>query len=240
MGPIEGRWVCHRCYASNDAIAAACARCGLERGADPTTRAAGPPAAGSADPAATDQRAADHMPEGPQQPQWTPPPPRPARPMWMQLALRFWWIGLIAVFGVGGLIFNARRDDSGQISNSGNLQVGDLRAGDCFNLKDPDAEEVGEVEARPCTETHQYELFHAADMSNGDYPSDDAVTAFLQVECVPAFGSYVGTDYQASVLEVFYFTPTTGGWDDGDHGIECAVYDPNQAVLTSSLKSSLR
>jgi hypothetical protein len=236
MGPIEGRWVCHRCYASNDATATACVRCGLERGADPTTAPAG-----SADPAGSpDPGAADLGGAAPQEPQWAPPPPAPARPWWRQLAVRFWWVGLIVVFAVGGLIFNARRDDSGQITNSGNLQISDLRVGDCFNRKDPDAEEVGEVEAKPCTENHQYELFHAADMSGGDYPSDDAVTAFLQAECAPAFGSFVGMEYEASLLEVIYFTPSTDGWDDGDHSVECAVYDPNDAQLTSTLKSSAR
>jgi hypothetical protein len=221
MEPMGGRWVCRRCFASNDPDAATCVQCGLERGADPATAEA----------------------QDPQQAQpWAAPAsaqPSP-RPMWMQLALRFWWIGLIVVFAIGGWYFSARRDEGGQIANPGNLEVKDLRAGDCFNLKDPDAAEVDEVEAKPCSDTHQYELYHAADMASGDYPSDDAVDAFLQAECAPAFGSYVGLDYQTSVLGVIYFTPSSDGWDDGDHSVQCAVYDPANEELTSSLKSSAR
>jgi hypothetical protein len=220
MEPTGGRWVCRRCFASNEPDAATCEQCGLERGADPSTPA----------------------PQDPEQPQqWAAPAPAaPPRPMWMQLALRFWWVGLIVVIAVGGWYFSARRDDSGQISNSGNLQITDLRVGDCFDLNDPEAAEVDDVEAKPCTSAHEYELFHAADMANGDYPSEDAIDTFLDAECAPAFGSYIGTDYQASVLEVVFFTPTSDGWDDGDHSVQCAVYDPNDSELTSSLKNSAR
>jgi hypothetical protein len=47
-------------------------------------------------------------------------------------------------------------------------------------------------------------------------------------------------EYEASLLEAIYFTPTTDGWDDGDHSVQCAVYDPNDPQLTSTLKSSAR
>ena len=231
MERFEGRWVCRRCYASNEAAAAACERCGLERGADPT--AADP---GAVDPGQGDQDAAD-----PHQPQpWAAPTQAPSRPVWQQLVLRFWWVGLIAAIAIGGWYFSARRDESGGIANSGNLQVQELRVGDCFDLKDPEAAEIDEVEAKPCTEGHQYELFHAASMPAGEYPSDDAVDAFVDGECIPAFASYVGVEFETSVLQLAYVSPTSEAWDDGDRSVQCAVYDPNEAELTSTLKSSAR
>jgi hypothetical protein len=226
MEPMEGRWVCRRCFASNEAAATACERCGLERGADPAT----------ADPAAADAASAG----APQPQSWGAPPPKPARPLWQQLALRFWWVGLIAVIAIGGWYFSARRDESGDIANSGNLQVNELRVGDCFDLKDPEAAEIDEVEAKPCTQAHQYELFHAADMPSGDYPSDAAVNTFVDQVCIPAFASYVGMEFESSVLELAFVSPTSEAWDDGDHSVQCAVHDRNDAELTTSLKGAAR
>jgi hypothetical protein len=219
MEPMEGRWVCRRCFASNEPDAAACVQCGLERGADPA--------------------AAD--PQDPQQAQqWAARTPPPARPMWMQLALRFWWIGLIVVVAVGGWYFSARRDDSGQIANSGNLEVGDLRVGDCFDHKDADAEVFGEVEAKPCTKAHGLEIFHSGSMPSGDYPSDDVVTTWVGENCLPAFESYVATSVETTTLDFTWYVPTEDGWGEGDSSVLCAVYDPNDAQLTTSLKGSAR
>lgn len=214
MEPMEGRWVCRRCFASNEADAAACAQCGLERGA---ARA-----------------------EGDQQ-QWSAAAPQaPARPMWLQLALRFWWIGLIVVVAAVGWYFSARRDEGGQITSAGDLQVTDLRVGDCFDLKDPDAQEIDAVEAKPCTQPHEYELYYAADMPDGDYPSQDAIDTWIFQNCVPEFAAYVGRDYQESELNLLPVTPTEGGWDDGDHAVQCVAYDPDNTELTESLRNAAR
>jgi hypothetical protein len=218
MGPMGGRWVCRRCFASNDPEAATCVRCGLERGADPATA----------------------EPQDPQQPQqWAAPTPPPARPMWMQLALRFWWVGLIVVIAVGGWYFSARRDDSGQISTAGNLKINELRIGDCFNLKDPDADVVEEVEARPCTQVHRYEMFHVDSMSGGEYPSDEEFGAWIEQNCLAAFAPYVGVEYQESVLEILPVTPTEDSWDD-DKSVQCVLADPGNEQLTTSLRSAAR
>jgi hypothetical protein len=153
--------------------------------------------------------------------------------------LRFWWIGLIAVVAIGGWYFSARRDDSGQISNSGNLQIGDLRIGDCFNLKDPEADVVQEVEAKPCTQAHQYEMYHVSSMPSGDYPTDEQFNAWIEQNCLPTFTPYVGLSYQESVLEILPVTPTEDSWDD-DQSVQCILAEPDNAQLTTSLKGAAR
>ena len=35
-------------------------------------------------------------------------------------------------------------------------------------------------------------------------------------------------------------TPTEDGWNDGDHSVQCAMHDPNNAELTESLKDAAR
>lgn len=233
MEPMEGRWVCRRCFASNDAGATTCEQCGLERGADPSQLPDQPPSQRSPIPGAGYAGAG-------QPDQWTPPQAQP-RPWWLQLAMRFGWIpvALIVVF-VGWYFFSPRRDDSGQIANTGDMQVVDLRVGDCFDLKDPDAVEVAEVEAKPCTEPHEYELFHAANMPDADFPSDAAVDAFVEAECVTAFTLYVGMDYQQSALYFSWFAPSTETWGDGDRAVQCAAYDPENTELTSSVRNAAR
>ena len=230
---MEGRWVCRRCFASNDAGATTCEQCGLERGADPSQ---------APDQAPTAQRSpipgAGYAGAG-QPEQWTPPQAKP-RPSWLQLALRFGWIPVVLIVLAAGWYFSARRDDSGQIANAGDMQVEDLRVGDCFDLKDPEATEVAEVEAKPCTDPHEYELFHVANMPDSEFPSDAVVTAFADVECVAAFTSYVGMDYQASTLYYSWFAPSTETWNDGDRAVQCAAYDPENTELTSSVRNAAR
>jgi hypothetical protein len=120
------------------------------------------------------------------------------------------------------------------------LQVGDLRVGDCFDHKDADAEVFGEVEAKPCTQGHALEIFHSGSMPSGDYPSDDVVTAWIGTNCLPTFEAYVATSIETTTLDFTWYVPTEDGWDDGDNSVLCAVYDPNNEELTSSLKSSAR
>jgi hypothetical protein len=160
--------------------------------------------------------------------------------MWRQLVRRFWFIGLIVVVAGVGWYFSARRDDSGQITNSGNLQVQDLQIGDCFDLKDEEATEVSDVEAKPCSEGHKYELIHAANMPNSDYPTDEQFGSFLDAECIPAFTAYVGFDWETSDFYMLPFTPTEDTWNDGDRSIQCVVFDPENAVLTSSVRNAAR
>ena len=169
-------------------------------------------------------------------------PAPPARiPLWRRVPLG--WIlvgGFVIVGAVGGLIFNASRSPSGEISKAGNLDVADLRVGDCFDLKDPAADEIGEVTALPCTSEHEYELYYVGSMAPGDFPTQDGFGAWLDDNCIPAFETYVGTAYDASDLEIFWLQPTSAAWKDGDRSIQCSVYHPRIHRLTESLKGSAR
>ena len=220
---MYGRWVCPRCYESNEANAGECARCGLERGADPSQAAS----------------SLEGLTPSTEQP-WAPVAKQSQRPAWQQLLVRFGWVGVVIAIAIGGVILNAKRDDAGQISGGGNLQVQDLRIGDCFNLKDEAADNVSEVDAKPCAEAHHYELYQDASLSEGDYPAADQLKAYAEQECMGAFLSYVGVTYQNSTLEVLYFTPTSDAWGHGDRSVQCAAYDPAQATLTGSLKGARR
>ena len=57
---------------------------------------------------------------------------------------------------------------------------------------------------------------------------------------MPAFGDYVGHDYQTSTLDFTWIAPSQDSWNDGDHSVQCALIDPANEVLSESLKDSAR
>lgn len=220
--PAQGRWVCVRCFESNDANADQCKKCGLERGADANAAATTEP---GATPAGTEGTPAQGTPEQ----QWAPAS-QPQRAGWLQYVLRFWWVGLLVI---GGVVAGANY-------LMGSRAVTDIGVGECFDLPDANEQEIDDLTQRECTEPHEYEMFYVADMPDGDFPSDDEVFAWIETNCLPAFADYVGMDYQSSVLSLFPITSTEATWNDGDHSVQCALYEDGNPELTTSQKDSAR
>lgn len=153
--------------------------------------------------------------------------------------VRFWWVPALAIVLVVGYLASARRDGGGEISSGGTLAISDLRVGDCFDFEEGD--EISQVDARPCTDAHQYELFHIATWTaSGDYPTEEAMMTFVGDECVPAFDRYVGASYLSSQLNFVQFTPVEAGWREGDRVFQCALVDPMNPELTESLEGASR
>lgn len=220
---ISERWVCRRCFADNEANADACARCGLGRFADPSS------------PAPPDQRdpvTGQPLPSWPMAPSATP-----ARPAWQRL-LRFWWIGAIVVVLAVGWFTSARRAGNGQINDSGTLSVSDLQVGDCFN--NGTSTEVSQVDAVPCAEPHQYELFHVFRLTGTTYPTEADLDSQSAAACAPAFAAYIGHDYDTSSLYISTLYPTSDGWDHGDREVQCVVHDQAESKVAGSLRGSGR
>jgi Septum formation len=209
---VNERWVCRRCFHSNDGNVGACANCGLARGSEVPAGEEGVPAAA---------------------------PQASGGSGWSGL-LRFAWIPIVIVVVGAGILFAARRDDGGQIVGAGDMQVTDVRAGDCFDLKDPDDEEIEDVSAKPCTEPHEFEMFFVGNLPDGPFPADSVINAYLETECIPAFDAYVGMPYAQSQLDIFPLIPSPGGWSAGDHAVQCALFDPIDEELTSSMRNSGR
>jgi len=109
---MSERWVCKRCFASNEETDATCGRCQLLRGAE----------------APAEARA-----------EWVPQ--AAAQPAWRRL-LRFWWIPVAGVVLLIGYLSTAQRGSDGSLSSSGTVSVDDLRVGDCFNSEETELTEV--------------------------------------------------------------------------------------------------
>jgi hypothetical protein len=163
--------------------------------------------------------------------------PPASTPLWRRIPIGWLIVGVLVIAGgIGGYLFSASRSASGEITRSGDMAANDLRVGDCFDLKEPEADEVGDVTARPCTEAHGYEVFYVGVLAEGVYPGEDALSQYVVDSCEPAFGSYIGTSYLDSQLDISWLYPSDDSWGEGDRSLQCAAYDPANNQLTISLK----
>lgn len=140
---------------------------------------------------------------------------------------------LLALAACGG----AQRDDAGAIIEAGSEDVFALQVGDCFD--DPaEFGEIANVDAVPCAQPHDNEIYHTFDLPDGDFPGDTAIDDAAFSNCLPAFESYVGTTYESSSLDISYLSPTLDSWDAGDREIACLLYDLNLEKLTGSMEGA--
>lgn len=151
---------------------------------------------------------------------------------------------------IGGLIFggwllftsfdDANRDGSGEIVGGGDLDVATLQPGDCFDA--PDSDVVFDVQAVPCSEAHDNEVFAVGSVGSTfgeNWPGLTALDDHAYEACTGSqFATYVGTSYVESSLGVFTLTPTDESWEEGDRGFICAIYSLDFAPLTRSVRDS--
>lgn len=256
-------WVCPRCSTENYAASIACWTCGTMR---PDGLPVESPTPGTAAPVGLDAAGSDVLQagstppdasaipvgDGPADPQpasgvpgWVPPDgvpidqPRPARPLWRRIPLGWLVIGLLVVgSGVVGWYVNASRSSTGEITKSGDLTASDLRVGDCFDLKDPTADTIGDVKAEPCNVEHEFEIFFIGSMPDGAYPANAEFKGYVGDNCDLAFDRYVGKAYLESSLEIYFMVPIEDAWRSGDRSVQCAVYHPIIHRQKQSLKGS--
>jgi len=210
----EERWVCLRCFSSNDGWRTACANCGEARNAGAAgeagdTRTAGAPAA-------------------------------PAGGTGRQVPWRLVIYGVIALVVIGGsAIFAARRGDSGEITGAGDLNVFDLQVGDCFDVAS-DSSEIDTVRAVPCSEPHVYEMFWSGDYPSDVQPSETEYLSWLEAKCLPEFATYVGLEYADSAFYMGSLSPTAESWGDGDRSFSCYLHNDSETPISGSARGAAR
>jgi Septum formation len=149
-----------------------------------------------------------------------------AQPQGWRRWLRFAWVPIAVAVAIGVAIFGGR-------------SAGDLEVGVCYDSPREQAE-VETVDDKPCTEPHQFEVFHVVEWqgSTDQYPSPEALDQFLAEQCLPAFEAYVGVSYDDSRYQIGTLVPNEDGWRSGDHEFVCSAYDPGNPQLTSSIRNS--
>ncbi len=130
-----------------------------------------------------------------------------------------------------------RDDETGQVTESANVDIFSLKVGDC-KMEDPSGT-LSDTDVVPCDQPHDEEVYFEITMDDGDFSDDDVDTASEQ--CFGgAFTSFVGLAYDASVLEVFSITPTKETWDElNDRVVQCVIADPDGPTM-GTLKGAAR
>jgi hypothetical protein len=148
--------------------------------------------------------------------------------------------GLLLVLGIGAAAFFAFAGGDDPEETSGDVSVHSMRVGICWN--DPagvgfGALEVLEVDAVPCGEPHDNEVYALAEYpASGDaaYPGDAAIQEAAFDLCRAAFEPFTGVPYEMSLLDIFYIFPTLETWIEGDREIVCSLYRIDTAPMTGS------
>lgn len=159
-----------------------------------------------------------------------------------RLALRF-GLGIVVFAAIGffSSMNDASRDDSGDLVSGGDLDVMELQAGDCFNDPSEFGDVVFTVDAVPCSEAHDNEVYALIPftLTGTNFPGVTALQDFAYEECSgQPFSDYVGNDYFDSALEIFTFTPTEESWDGGDRAVTCVLYNLDLTKLTGTARDS--
>ena len=155
------------------------------------------------------------------------------------VALSIALTGCSALNGIlGGGSGDANRDEeSGQVTESANIDIFALKVGDC-KMESPSGL-IQDADVVPCAEPHDEEVYHEITMDDGDY-SEDAINTASE-ECIgDAYTQFVGVSYDQSTLEVYPITPTKDTWEQlDDRLVQCVIVDPAGQV-EGSLKGAAR
>lgn len=129
-----------------------------------------------------------------------------------------WFVGGIA-FAAIAFSSGAERDDSGAITDAGDVNSMKVKVGDCIN--NITEGEVASVDAVPCREPHDAEAYASVQVPGDDLPELEQLTALADQRCgeqLQAAAPAAATDQD---VEVFYLHPTEDTWDRGDREIVC-------------------
>ena len=203
--------MCKRCFADNEEAAAGCVRCGLVRGGE--------------------------VPE-PDAGAWRVHAVAASRPAGPEHWLRLWWVPVLAVILAAGWLASARRGGDGTLTSAGTVSVHDLRVGDCFDTGAGGG--ISDVQARPCNEPHEFEVFHVVTSSAVAFPTEAEMQRILTEDCFAEFQAYVGQTYGASQFHGTQITPTPESWAAGDRVFTCLLHDPSELRLIGSARGSGR
>lgn len=118
--------------------------------------------------------------------------------------------------------------------------AGDLRPGDCIAIP-AGSFYVDTVETVSCDEEHDIEIFDVGplDITSADYSQWSGIERQAEDACLAAFANYVGVDWEQSIYEISYFTPTREGWMWGEESYQCAL-GSRSGPKTGSAKGSGR
>lgn len=139
----------------------------------------------------------------------------------------------------GGNTGDATRDDEGQVTEEGKIDIFALKVGDCKMIDSIEQTQLSDTSVVPCSEPHDEEVYYEFDLPEGDYPGDAEIEAQATPVCEEEFATYVGISEADSQLSFAYFWPTQDGWEQiDDRLIQCVLFMKDESQMTSSMKGA--
>jgi hypothetical protein len=154
-------------------------------------------------------------------------------------------IGFIILVIIGSIISqctSAKRDSSGEITKSGDLEVTETRLGDCF-ADLPDVTEavldISSVKAVSCSEPHSWQIFHKSSLTLDTF-SVAAVIEESNQMCEIAIESLIMTLSDSQINEyrtadINIIQPTSASWAKGSKAVDCLIGSDTQVYYSSIL-----
>lgn len=119
-------------------------------------------------------------------------------------------------------------------ARNGDVNVYDLRVGDCVRTEIPD-HDVDTVPVVPCTRPHREEVYAVFQLDIDPPARQREVDRLADGGCTRRFADFVGTPYSQSDLEISWFSPDAGSLKV-DHSVQCLV-EPPSGQVTGTLKA---
>jgi hypothetical protein len=150
-----------------------------------------------------------------------------------------------AILGIIGLIISqctsAKRDDSGQISKSGDLDVFVTQIGDClsdFPVIGDAGTEVSTVNAIPCNEPHHWQVFYKSSITLESYSFDGIIEEANNIcnQGLDGLSQNISglkaTEYSDS--KITFLHPTSKSWSSkNDRAVDCLIGSDGQLFYSS-------
>jgi hypothetical protein len=131
---------------------------------------------------------------------------------------------------VGEFTDDAERDSEGRVTEKSDISAFKLRVGDCLDdpalaeLELDETTEAHALEAVPCSEPHDLEVYHQFKLPDGDYPGDDRVVEEADRACSRGLEPFTGRIGRRSDLTYAYYYPQEATWRlVEDRDVVCVV-----------------
>ncbi|MUM20783.1 DUF4190 domain-containing protein [Mycobacterium sp. CBMA271] len=134
------------------------------------------------------------------------------------------WIAAAVVGAAIGASHSPKRDDAGQVTRSGDMDVTKLRVGDCI-ADIGDEKFYTTTNALPCSQPHKAEVYALLPLSGTSVPAMSVMEEAAE-GCGDALERYSPSTYAEDGIDVTYLYPTSRSWKQGDHSITCIAGFP--------------
>ena len=151
---------------------------------------------------------------------------------------------------------DAERNNQGEIVSEGNLGVFSLKVGDCLKQtisNDSETQEFETVDAVPCNEPHESEVFYEEDnyhlFLENEFPenTEEIKKELLNFCVINLFIKYdfmIDENFEVNPkytnIGIVYFSPTKRSWlEKNDKKVQCLLYDMTGKSLVGKFSEHL-